>query len=266
MTLARTLVWSALSSISLLAAGGAHATAWTSGTISATFGEAAGTCNKHVQVAPVVKDTLQASLSAVCQNGSVSGDMKASAYTASVGLRVAAAGTGYAGAEVHLSDEILFRPPTDAPAGVYQIPISFRIDGEVSPGAKSDDGRSREFLYYAFGWVDSSVTGYEQGLVTSIGPFSKSIDRVLNLKLYRPGEIRSAVYSVKLSTGKVSEGTIDFYNTASMGLSLPPGWAATTSSGLPLVSSVPEPSMWMFLLPGLGLLYCRRMGMQRARD
>lgn len=262
MKSARHLMLSALLSIHLLAAGNAHATANVGGVISASFAEAAGDCNKTVLAGPAVRDTLQASLNAPCQKGSVTGDIRAGADTASVGLRVAANGTGYTASQVSLSDEIVLTPPAGTAVGTYAIPVTFHLDGEISPGTKSLEPY---YLYYTFSIMAGFDAGSfsERGRLTAAGSYSQSFDWVLNVQYFGPGNLISAVYSIGLTVPTVSEGTVDFYNTAGMGLSLPAGWVATTSSGLPLVSAVPEPSVWLGLLLGLGWLCRRRAAMLR---
>jgi hypothetical protein len=48
------------------------------------------------------------------------------------------------------------------------------------------------------------------------------------------------------------EGTVDCYNTAAASITLPAGFTASTSSGLPLVfAPVPEPDTGALLVGGL---------------
>jgi hypothetical protein len=66
----------------------------------------------------------------------------------------------------------------------------------------------------------------------------------------------------------LTEGALDFYNSAAASILLPAGFSATTSSGLPLVfapTPVPEPSPAALLLAGLACVGLARRWTARAR-
>ena len=65
-----------------------------------------------------------------------------------------------------------------------------------------------------------------------------------------------AEVTMNLSLPGLNEGVVDFGNTASIGMVMPAGYSAVTSSGLVLdfAAPVPEPASVAMLLGGLGVL------------
>jgi hypothetical protein len=73
------------------------------------------------------------------------------------------------------------------------------------------------------------------------------------------GQPLPVAVSMSLSVPGLFNGSVDFYNTAWIAMSLPAGFSATTSSGLPLVfAPVPEPSSGVLFGAGLALLLLAR--------
>lgn len=239
----------------LLAHGAASATAQLGGVISTTFSE--GGCNKSALVPLTTEqDTFALNLAAPCAAGSAGGTLKGDAATGSVGLKVDAAGTGFVSSQVSLADQWILTPPPGTAAGTYAIPVSLHIDGTVSAGAIAVLGG--QFLTYSMTVLDfNSFSSRIDGIdaVTVTGPYSKTFGGPLNVRYFGPGSsVPSKLeISVQMSVPQLRAGTIDFYNTAFAALTLPTGWTAVTSSGLP-VTAVPEPATSALILLGLGTL------------
>lgn len=89
------------------------------------------------------------------------------------------------------------------------------------------------------------------------GNFLQTFSGNVNFRYFGVGSALPMTAEVVMSLSLISllEGNVDFYNTASISMDLPPGFSATTSSGLPLVfAPVPEPGTYAMVLTGLGLL------------
>ena len=247
----------------LFACSAVGATAQIGGVISATFSEALGACNKSTQVPQTtLQDSFNLALAAPCAAGSVSGTLRAETATGSAGLLLIAAGTGSASAQVSLIDTYVLTPPAGTPVGTYLIPVSLHIDGSVAAGPV---GPSGSFLSYGMALADGSgsnlpsATFYANGNVTSIGAYSQTFNSGLSVRYFGAGSLPMTVhFTVNLAAGQFKDGTLDFYNTALVSLALSDGWSAMTSSGLPVVSAVPEPATAVLLLLGVGVLAARR--------
>jgi hypothetical protein len=264
MTKFRPLFLLATACSSLMVCGAAGATARIGGGVSATFSEGLGACNKSTLVPlTTLQDSFNLNLTAPCAAGSVSGSLKASTATSSAGLWVSAAGTGSASAQVSLIDTYFLTPPAGTPVGTYLIPVSLHLDGSVTAGST---GSSGSFLEYGMSLSDGSgsnlpsATFSANGKVTSIGAYSQTFSSGLSVRYFGASSLPTSVeFGVNLRTGQFQGGTLDFYNTGSASLALPAGWSAVTSSGLPVVSTVPEPATAVLLLLGVGLLAGHRV-------
>lgn len=256
--------------IGLLAGGAASATAQIGGVVSTSFAEAFGACNKSALVPlTTLQDNFTLDLTAPCAAGSAGGNLKAAASTGSAGLKVFAAGTGAVAAQVSLIDNWVLTPPPGTAAGNYMIPVHLQIDGTVSAGATT---QRPAFLDYGLTLRDvhggslplATFTAY--GSVTASGAYSQSYDNVLGVRYFGPGGgLQTTVETtVQMSVGQLASGTIDFYNTAFASLALPAGWSAVTSSGLPVVSAVPEPATAVLMLYGVGVLVACRATPRRS--
>jgi hypothetical protein len=266
MTLYRPLVAFAATCL-LAASGGASATAQLGGVVSAGFVAGGGLCAKNKQVPLTTpQDTFALSLAAACVDGSsASGDLHAEAATRSIGLRVSAAGASTVAAQVGFVDQWLLSVAPGTPIGTYTIPVSFKLDGTVSAGTAPFFG---SFLSYVFGTRDlygGSAPGSALSVsdkVTATGAFSQTFAGTVNFRYFGPGSGLPLTAEVEmiLFVPHLENGTIDFYNTASVSMTLPDGWSAATLSGLPLsfAPPVPEPASGELLALGLGWLVLMR--------
>lgn len=245
----------------LLGHGAASATAQIGGVISTTFSEGGGTCNKTALVPlTTAQDTFALNLAAPCAAGSAGGTLKGDAATGAVGLTVNASGTGFVSSEVSLVERWTLTPPAGTAAGTFAIPVNLHVDGTVSAGATAV--LRGPFLTYNMTLLDTNSAlpgGRIDGIgsVTGTGIYSQTFSGPVNVRYFGPGSLLSTVeVSVQMTVAQLSTGTIDFYNTAFASLTLPSGWTAVTSSGLPVVA-VPEPSSALLILVGAGALVLR---------
>lgn len=248
----------------LLGPSAASATAQIGGVISTTFSEGGGTCNKTALVPLTTpQDTFALNLAAPCAAGSAGGTLRGDAATGAVGLKVDASGTGFVSSEVSLIERWTLTPPAGTAAGTFAIPVNLHIDGTVSAGATAV--LRGPFLTYNMTLLDTNSAlpgGRIDGIgsVTSTGIYSQTFSGPVNVRYFGPGSLLSTVeIDVQMTVAQLSTGTIDFYNTAFASLTLPPGWTAVTSSGLPVVA-VPEPSTVLLMLLGVGALALRGRG------
>ncbi len=239
------------------------ATAQIGGVVSLTTGQGGGTCNVSA-VVPLT--TLQDSFSLSAMTPSLpdctaiaAGAVHASAALRDVGLRVSSSGSpGNASAQVALNDTYIITPPPGTPTGMIAMPVSFTLEGDVAPGSMMGFG---PFLSYDFGITDtnsgfSSATAFSAtGQITAIGHTSLTFNGVVSfLNLNQASFPMRATLSMTMLTNQLLLGSVDFYNTGVSYISLPPGFTATTSSGLPVnFAPVPEPATSMLWLTGLML-------------
>jgi hypothetical protein len=143
--------------------------------------------------------------------------------------------------------------------------VVLTLEGSVSGGALSGFNRYLDYslnirdLYSApipdppFSAIVSSF-----GSVTGTGLFSRVVTGNVNFQYYGAGSALPTTAEVSITLGYpgLNEGLLDFNNTASIALILPPGYSASTSSGLALnfAAAVPEPDNVVMLLAGLAVL------------
>lgn len=245
------------------------ATANLGGVVSVLAGN--GVCNASALVpGNTLQDSFQLDRSTTCAGGSASAEVRGSAATSSVGLRVASSGNGLgsssAATQVQFSDQWTIAVPAGTPWGTINLPVALHLDGIVSPGAKVDPGSGGQFLQYALsiGQPYSFDVLSANGQVSTVGAFSQSINGVVGIS-YSGQPLKVAVAMNLIVTG-LFQGSVDFYNTAAASMTLPAGYSASTSSGLPLVfAPVPEPSHGALLAGGLlALALVRRIAGRRA--
>jgi hypothetical protein len=267
----------AVACLATLVVSEAAATANLGGTVSVLAGS--GSCHDNNQVpGNTLQDTFALSGATACSGGSASADLHAEAATGTIGLRASSAGNGFgssnAAAQVQFTDYWLLNVPTGTASGTFiNIPVSIHLDGSVTPGAVFDASFGR-FLDYNLTISDHYTTLSPGGSfsafgrITSSGIFSQTFNGSVNFFYWGPGSLPTrADVEMTLFLVSLFEGTVDFYNTARISLDLPPGFSATTSSGLPLqFAAVPEPETYAMLLAGLGLLgfVTRRRKLQSA--
>jgi hypothetical protein len=246
----------------------AGATAMIGGTISVLAG--AGTCHDNHQVlGNTVQDTFTLSGATACAGGSASVDMHGDAATASIGLRGTSSGNGFgsseAAAQVQFTDHWVLTPPTGTTDSIINIPITITLEGSISPGAIFDPSFGRFMDYnltisdqyspFSPGHLFSAI-----GSLSTTGSFTETFSGSVNFSNFNSTALpMTAVVEMSLFMPALLEGTVDFFNTASIAMDLPPGFSAVTSSGLALdfaqaPASAPEPETGALLLSGLGLL------------
>jgi len=269
MTARYLLVALSLGCAALGASGGAKASANLGGVVSVLAGN--GVCNASALVpGNTLQDSFQLDRSTACAGGSASAEVRGSAATGSVGLRAASSGNGLgsssAAAQVQFSDQWTIAVPAGTPWGTINLPVALHLDGTVSPGAMVDPGNGGQFLQYALsiGEPYSFNVLSANGQVSTVGAFSQTFDGVVGFS-YSGQPLKVAV-AMNLIVSGLFEGTVDFYNTAAASITLPAGYSASTSSGLPLIfAPVPEPSSGILIAGGLlTLALVRRAASRRA--
>lgn len=260
--------------VALSASNDAHAVAQIGGSIGLTIGPGLGACNASAQVPTTTRqDSFRLSaatpLSPVCGGQSASGSMHAEAATRSLGMQLTASGplTTAAG-QVALADTWFITPPPGTPTGLITMPVSFSLDGSVAPGSIFRYGR---FLDYVFIMADpNSGAGSPlqrfnaSGQISATGNVTFVFNGLMNIRNMNQSSFpMSASILMQLFVPQLDSGSIDFYNTAVASIVLPPGFTATTSSGMPLVfAPVPEPAtfvLWALGLAAVGVAAGRRL-------
>jgi hypothetical protein len=142
------------------------------------------------------------------------------------------------------------------------IPVTLSLDGEVAPGSIHAPGVGR-FLDYNLAISDKSGLAdplqlfRADGQVGLTGSFAQTWAGILALYNYNATALpMTAVVELGLFVPNLLQGSVDFFNTASVSLQLPPGFTARTSSGLPLVFDpvLPVSAPGTIGLAALGLL------------
>ncbi|MBL0165842.1 MAG: PEP-CTERM sorting domain-containing protein [Propionivibrio sp.] len=247
--------------------GGAEAKANIGGVVSLIGGS--GNCNVSALVSGnTPQDNFHLDRSTACNGSSASAEVRGSAATGSVGLRASSSGNGFgssmAAAQVQFSDQWTITVPAGTAKGTINLPLSLHLDGIVSAGAKVDPPTG-SFLNYsmAIGVPFSFNVLSAVGQVSTLGAFSQTFNGVVAFN-YTGQPLKVAV-EMNLFVPALLEGTVDFYNSGSAAITLPAGFSATTSSGLPLIfSPVPEPSSSALLLGGLLMLALARQAERRS--
>lgn len=264
-----------------LLAGPAAATASLGGVVTALSG--LGQCHDtHIVPGTTLQDTLNLSAATACQGGSAGGTVYGDAATGAVGMSGYAIGSSpvpgssQVAAQVQYMDHWLISVPAGTAPGTISLPVVLTLEGTISAGALSGFNR---FLDYSINLRDLygapipdppfSAILSSTGSVTATGAFSSVVSGNVNFNYYGPGSALPMTAEVSITMGYpgLNEGTLDFSNTASIAMILPPGFSATTSSGIPLdfTSAVPEPATVTMLLAGLAFMAAgsRRRKFQR---
>jgi hypothetical protein len=247
------------------ASGPAGATAQLGGVIDATF--VSGNCNQSAQVPlTTLQDNFALNLAVPCSAGAVSGSLKGSSATGSIGLTLTASGNGFAAATVALVDFWYLTPPPGTAAGFYTIQATLHIDGTAAgvPVLGNYLTYTMTLLDFNSSLPNGRIDGI--GAVTTPGAYSQTFSAPLSVRYFGPGGGPAVLQvALQMSVPNLNAGTVDFFNTGFAALSLLPGWTAVTSSGLP-VTPVPEPAAAVLMLLGAGALALRRASaLSRAR-
>lgn len=213
-----------------------------------------------------------------CGGLSVSGALRGDAASPAVGLKIVASGPNTpAAAQVSLVDEWIITPPAGTAAGPVLFPVILTLDGLVAPGSVFQAATGR-FLDYTlaisdkYNGLDPLYKFRTDSQITTTGPASLSFSGTVAIRNYNTAAIpMTAVVQLGLSVPNLLAGTVDVFNTASLTMTLPPGFTAVTSSGLPLrfATPVPEPgtnALWALGLFAIGVAVRQRWKAPVATD
>ena len=257
-------------SVFLAAHGGSAHAAQTGGSISLSGGAPGPGCLVSRQVpTTTLQDSFALAASTSCNGGSDSAQVHADARVPSIGLAGTASNSS-ASAFVILSDLWTIGVAPGTPVrGTFSLPVSFHLEGDVAPGSVYGAPFGR-FLDIG-GSLGQFGTG--SGLfqfssrVDTIGHFDQTFTGLATFTNYGPGVPILGAFEIFLTMPFLQAGAVDFYNTLSASVELPPGFTVASSSGAALfaVSPVPEPEIVSMLLVGFGLLGARsRVASHRA--
>jgi hypothetical protein len=205
-----------------------------------------------------------------CGGLGVSGALRGDAATPAVGLKIVASGPDTPGAaQVSLIDEWIITPPAGTATGPVLFPVTLTLDGLVAPGAVFMPTTGR-FLDYSL-VISDKYRGLfplyqfrSDGQITATSAVSLSFSGTVAIHNYNTAAIpMTAFVQLVLSVPNLLAGTVDVFNSASLTMALPPGFAAVTSSGLPLsfATPVPEPgtnALWALGLFAIGVAVRQR--------
>lgn len=271
MKSSRNLLSVGVACCAMMLSGQAAAVATIGGAVS--MGSGQGACRDDRIVSQnTSQDAFALSGATACAGGSASADVKGDAASASIGLKTSASGSGTGSSQTAAS--VAFRDFWDitvAPgtaSGPIIIPVTLQFDGSISPGAVFNPGFGRFMDYsFNFGQPFSFNVFSATGSLTAVGNYSQSFSGTVALP-YSAGRPLRAVIDLSMSVPGLLDGTIDFYNTASVSVQLPAGYVVRNSSGTQLFAApVPEPTSLMMMASGLALLLGRsRVTLARARS
>jgi hypothetical protein len=260
--------WIASPMLALVVCGPATATI-ISGVAGAIGSSGACSDIKQVQAntPAAIRDTLELHAATACNGQSASTDLRGDAATATIGIKASSngssTGSSQGGGEVALHDTWLFTvAPSYAPGTFISIPVAITLEGNISSDAIFDPVFGR-FLDYSLSITDfyTNVGLQPFGKITTTGAFSQTFSGNVDLFYWGPNSLQSKLnIALQLDIVSLLHGTVDFYDTASISLTLPEGVSAFTSTGLPLqfgapvVRAVPEPGTIPLLLAGLAMI------------
>ena len=254
-----------IAALGAVLAGHAGAAAQTGGAVSVSAAGCGPSVNRSVPTT-TPQDTF--TLSAVTACGGISADaqVRADALVPSIGLAahaVNSSSNSSASAFVSLSDVWTVNVPPGTPVrGTFTLPVSFRLEGNVSPGALYGDRFDRFIDFVGSLGQVGTATGLFQasGTVNTTGIIDQTFPGFATFTNYGPTVPTLANFEISLSMPFLQFGTVDFFNTLAAVVDVPPGFTITSSSGKTLfaVTPVPEPETYLLLLVGVGVLATRR--------
>ena len=245
--------------ICALHGGNGHA-AQTGGTISLSGGGAPGPgCLVSRQVpTTTVQDSFALAAATSCNGGSGSAQVHADALVPSIGFAATVTNSS-ASAFVILSDLwTIGVAPGTAVRGTFSLPVSFHLEGDVTPGSLYGPtfGRFLDIGGSLGQFGTASGVFQFSSRVDTVGHFDQTFAGLATFTNYGPSVPMQAAFEILLSMPFLQPGAVDFYNTLSASVEVPPGFTVTSSSGAALfaVSPVPEPETYALMLAGLTVL------------
>ena len=234
--------------------------AQTGGSISLSGGSGPGAgCLVTRQVpTTTVQDSFALAASTSCGGGSGSAQVHADALVPSIGLAGTATNSS-ASAFVILSDLwTIGLAPGTAVRGTFSIPVSFHLEGDVAPGSLYGPPFGRFIDIGGSLGQFGTASGVFQfsSRVDTIGHFDQTFSGLATFTNYGPSVPILGAFEILLSMPFLQLGAVDFYNTLSASVEVPPGFTVTSSSGAALfaVSPVPEPETYALMMAGLAVL------------
>lgn len=180
-----------------------------------------------------------------------------------------AAGGGWrTQATANWTDVVTFAAPANPPAGP-PVPVTFRLDVRgnfagfyaamtntsylMVNGMKSQVDFAWDGRLGPAGSIDATATTL--GTVTGLSVDPHQLHGRLEVTVaVMPGDLIaiSGYTFAKAAAGPYASATSDFDHTATLSIDMPTGYTFTSQSGVLL--SVPEPSTWLSMFAGLGVL------------
>lgn len=181
-------------------------------------------------------------------------------------------------ATANWTDVVTFASPAQPPAGP-PVPITFRLDVRghfagfyaamtnssylMVNGTKSQVDFTWDGRLGPAGSIDA--TAATLGTVTGLSVDPHQLHGRLEVTAaVKPGDLItvSGYTFAKAAAGPYASATSDFDHTATLSIDMPSGYTFTSQSGVLL--SVPEPSTWLSMLAGLGLVAMGAAGRRRG--
>ena len=233
--------------------------AQTGGSISLSGGAPGPGCLVTRQVpTTTVQDSFALAASTSCNGGSGSAQIHADALVPSIGLAASVINSS-ASAFVILSDLwTIGVAPGTAVGGTFSLPVAFHLEGDVTAGSLFGPSFGRFLDISGSLGQFGTASGLFQfnSRVATTGRFDQTFSGLATFTNYGPGVPIQAAFDISLSMPFLQLGAVDFYNTLSATVELPPGFTLTSSSGAALfaVSPVPEAETYALMMAGLAVL------------